>query len=161
MRWVLLGRFGDAARQCAAFVMDRADVVAAVLEPAARSRAGWDEAGFRAAVRAWAHQQFREVRPVLGLQYVLARGGYETEWLLYCPVCGVGPFHLAARAGEAGLAPRTWDDRRLLCHLAEAFAHRHDLPDPHGPRAAGTTAGDAAAGQEPGLRGPATTVVGP
>lgn len=122
--------------------MDRADVIAAVLEPTARSRAGWDEAGFRAAVRQWAQRQFPQVRPLIGLQYSLIRGGYETEWLLYCPVCGGGPFHLPARAGEAGLAPRDWDDRRLIHHLAEAFAHRHDLPDPDGRRAGATTGGD-------------------
>lgn len=144
MRWVLLGRFGETARQYAAFVLGRHDAVAAILEPKARLRPSWDEARFRAVVRDWADRHFPELRPVLGLQYPLGRGLFETEWLLYCPLCGAGPFHVPCQAGEAGLEPRAWDDRRILHLLAERFHHVHPQP---GPEPDGGQAGDRAGGE--------------
>ncbi len=145
MRWVLLGRFGDTTQQCAVFILGRHDTVAAILEPRARLRPSWDEDAFRAALRQWAGHHFPEVRPVLGLQYPLGPGLYETEWLLYCPLCGAGPFCLPAVAGAAGLAPRTWDDRRLAQELAKRFQHIHRDPEPPGyDPGAGNVEGEAA-----------------
>ncbi|GAB6877675.1 hypothetical protein [Thermaerobacter litoralis] len=138
MRWVLLGRFGETTRQCAAFILGRQDAIAAILEPRARLRPAWDEARFREAVRQWADRHFPEARPLLGVQYPLGPGLFETEWLLYCPICDDGPFHLPGRPGEEGLEPRTWDDSRILHLLATRFGHLHPRPDPPTPTSLGS-----------------------
>lgn len=161
MRWVFLGRFGEASRRCAVFVLGRHDVLAAILEPKARSRTGWHEFCFRAAVRDWVVHHFAGAGPLLGLQYALTPDGYETEWLLFCPACGAGPFHVPCQAGEAGTVPRTWDDRQLIRYLAEAFRHVHQAPDPGGRPAGGPPERCPADPDEHGPPDGAATVPGP
>lgn len=127
MRWVLLGKFGEVVTYCVAYVLEDGDVVAAVLQPKARGRDGWDEGEFRRAVRCWAWGHRSRPGHPIGIQYDLGRGRYEVEWLLGCPRCGAGPFLWAETpSGQQAFAPMRWTPEELARCLEERFGHTHD-----------------------------------